>query len=57
MLDALEACEKQGGVDLLVTNYYYVHTDGVGDRSIRFSNALPQDRIFGWKDTKPFRIH
>lgn len=57
VLDALEACEKQGGVDLLVTNYYYVHTDGVGDRSIRFSNALPQDRIFGWKDTKPFRIH
>ena len=33
-LDALERCETQGGVDLAVTNYFYVHTDGVGDRSI-----------------------
>lgn len=56
-LDTLEACEAQGGVDLFVTNYYYVHTDGVGDRSIRYKNALPQNRIFGWEETKPFRIH
>ena len=54
-LDTLEACEAQGGVDLFVTNYYYVHTDGVGDRSIRYKNALPQNRIFGWEETKPFR--
>ena len=56
-LDALEKCEERGGVDLIVTNYYYVHTDGVGDRSINYSNALPKERIFEWKDTKPFRIH
>lgn len=53
-LDHLEHCEKAGGVDLMVTNYYYVHTDGVGDRSINYSNVLPQRRIFGWADTKPF---
>ena len=46
-LDALEACEREGGVDLAVTNYYYVHTDGVGDRSIDYSNALPKNKIFG----------
>ena len=57
MLDALHSCEEQGGVDLFVTNYYYVHTDGVGDRSINFRNALPENRIFTWKDTKPFQIH
>ncbi|MBO5317451.1 MAG: glycosyltransferase family 2 protein [Oscillospiraceae bacterium] len=57
MLDTLQRCEEQGGVDLFVTNYYYVHTDGVGDRSIRFANALPQNRIFTWRETKPFRIH
>lgn len=55
-LDALEQCEAQGGVDLAVTNYFYVHTDGIGDRSINYSNVLPQDRIFGWKDTKSFHM-
>ena len=55
-LDKLEECEKNGGVDLFVTNYYYTHNDGVGDRSINYSNALPENRIFGWKDIKRFRI-
>jgi len=55
-LDTLEAVEKNGGVDLFLTNYYYVHEDGVGDRSINFSNALPQDRIFTWAETKPFHV-
>ena len=56
-LDQLERCEAQGGVDLAVTNYYYVHSDGVGDRSIDYSSVLPHGQIFGWADTKPFRIH
>ena len=56
-LRKLERCERQGGVDLFVTNYFYVHTDGVGDRSINYANALPQRKIFGWKDTKAFRMH
>ncbi|MBE6939749.1 MAG: glycosyltransferase family 2 protein [Ruminococcaceae bacterium] len=56
-LDRLEQCEAQGGVDLAVTNYYYVHSDGEGDRSICYENALPMDRIFGWEDTKAFRVH
>ena len=55
-LDTLESVEKQGGVDLFLTNYYYVHEDGVGDRSINFSNALPENRIFTWKETKPFHV-
>ena len=56
-LDALESCENQGGVDLMVTNYYYVHSDGVGDRSINYSNVLPEGKIFGWQDTKRFLMH
>jgi len=56
-LDMLEQCEAQGGVDLAVTNYFYVHSDGIGDRSINYSNVLPKGRIFGWKDTKPFFMH
>ena len=53
-LDMLEECEKTGGVDLFVTNYYYVHTDGIGDRSINYSNALPEHKVFGWSETRPF---
>lgn len=56
-LDALESCESEGGVDVVITNYYYVHTDGIGDRSIDYSNALPKNRIFGWSETRPFHIH
>ena len=56
-LDKLEECERQGGVDLMVTNYYYTHADGIGDRSINYSNVLPEDRLFTWKDTGRFRIH
>lgn len=56
-LDKLEECEKQGGIDLMVTNYYYVHSDGKGDRSINYSNALPRGKIFGWGDTRAFLPH
>ncbi|MCR5089415.1 MAG: glycosyltransferase family 2 protein [Oscillospiraceae bacterium] len=55
-LDQLEECDRNGGVDLFVTNYHYHHADGKGDRSIIFSNALPEGRIFTWSETKPFRI-
>lgn len=56
-LDRLEECDRQGGVDLMVTNYYYVHSDGVGDRSIRYASVLPKDQIFRWEDTRPFQPH
>ena len=56
-LDRLEECEKDGGIDLAVTNYYYVHTDGIGDRAIRYRSSLPVDRIFGWSETKRFLLH
>lgn len=56
-LDKLEECEAAGGVDLVITNYYYVHTDGVGDRSISYKSVLPRGRIFGWSDTKRFKLH
>lgn len=55
-LDRLAECERHGGVDVLVTNYYYVHQDGVGDRAINYANALPQGRIFKWSDSNRFRV-
>ena len=56
-LDTLEQCDKSGGVDLFVTNYYYEHADGKGNRSICYANALPEHKIFGWSETKPFKLH
>ena len=56
-LDKLEECERQGGVDLMLTNYRYVHSDGIGDQSISYSNALPEGEIFTWAQTRKFRIH
>lgn len=56
-LRKLEWCEQQGGADLVITNYYYVHADGIGDRAINYSPVLPENSIFGWDDTKPFRLH
>ena len=56
-LDTLEQCDKSGGVDLFVTNYYYEHADGKGNRSICYANALPEHKIFGWPETKPFKLH
>ena len=56
-LKVLEDCEAKGGVDLVVSNYYYVHSDGIGDRSINYSNILPEGRVFEWQDTKRFRIY
>lgn len=56
-LDKLEECDKNGGVDLMVTNYYYVHTDGIGDRSINYSNVLLENKIFTWDESKPFQLH
>ena len=55
-LDLLEDCDRKGGVDLFVTNYHYDHADGKGDRSINFSNALPEGRIFLWHETRPFFV-
>jgi len=55
-LDTLEQVDGEGGVDLFLTNYRYVYPDGVGDRTIDFSNALPENRVFTWEETKPFRV-
>ena len=56
-LDTLEECERKGGVDLMVTNYYYVHSDGIGDRSINYSSVLPENKIFIWDETRRFLPH
>ena len=55
-LETLEACD-QNGVDLVLTNYYYVHTDGEGDKSLHYTNALPVNKTFGWDEMGHFRVY
>lgn len=55
-LDKLEACSKEE-VDLFITNYYYVHSDGKRDRAICYRDCLPEYRVFCWEDTKSFKAH
>ena len=56
-LDMLEECERQGGADMVLTNYYYVHSDGVGDRSINYSDVMEPGKILTWSEIKPFKLH
>lgn len=54
VLDCLEQCEQQGGVDLFVCNYVYDHRNPKLNSTIRYKNAFPEGKIFGWEQTKKF---
>ena len=57
-LDALEECERQGGVDMVVTNYYYVHSDGDGGslhQLFRRVAGEPYLHMGGYQN--PFRVY
>lgn len=55
-LELLE-CSAREQVDLFITNYFYAHEDGIGDRSIHYRNALPENMPFTWDQIKHFRLH
>ena len=53
----LKALTEAGdSVDLLLTNFVY---DKVGQKHkfvVRYTGTLPEDRVFGWNDTRPFKL-
>lgn len=49
----LKRAEMQGGVDVFITNFVYEHI-GNGTFNMHFRGILPQNRIFTWKETRPF---
>ena len=53
----LKALTEAGdSVDLLLTNFVY---DKVGQKhkfAVRYTGTLPEDRVFGWDDTRPFKL-
>lgn len=51
----LKKLEEEGTpVDMFVVNYIYDKPSEDLQRVIRYTNALPQDRVFGWHNIKHF---
>ncbi|MBR5521540.1 MAG: glycosyltransferase family 2 protein [Oscillospiraceae bacterium] len=44
-------------VDMFITNYVYDKPSENKATSIRYTNVMPQDRVFTWSDTKKFGPH
>ena len=44
-------------VDMFITNYVYEKVSENKQSVIRYTNVLPQNRLFEWKDTKHFLPH
>ena len=42
-------------VDMLVSNYIYDKAGAKHKHVMHYRRALPQGRVFGWEETKPFR--
>ncbi|MBO5773158.1 MAG: glycosyltransferase family 2 protein [Clostridia bacterium] len=56
VLDKLEELENVGGIDLMVANYIYAHAIKRKRQVIKYKGTLPQNKIFGWEDTKKFKV-
>ena len=41
-------------VDMLISNYIYDKAGAKHKHVMRYRHALPQGRVFGWEETKPF---
>ena len=56
VLTRLRHLEEQGdSVDLMLSNYVYDKAGVKHKYVVRYHPALPEDRIFGWQDTRRFR--
>ena len=55
VLKKLEATvEREGDIDLLLTNFVYDKVGAKHKYVTRYTHTLPVDRVFGWADTRPF---
>ena len=52
-----ELLEKDTVVDMFVTNYVYEKVSENKQSVIRYTNVLPQDKVFAWADTGRFLPH
>ena len=56
VLDKLQEFVDNGTqLDLMLFNYVYEHVEDNTQRTVRYTNVFPQNRVFTWKNTRPFR--
>ncbi len=56
VLDKLqEFVDKGVTLDLMLCNYVYEHVEDNTSHTVRYTNVFPQDRMFTWRHTLPFR--
>ena len=48
--------ENKKRVDLMICNYVYEHVEDKTSKAIRYTNVLPQDKVFGWNQVGRFRV-
>lgn len=57
VLDRLKTFRRERKrVDMLIANYVYDHVDDGTSHSISYTNALPQEKVFGWSHVRHFRL-
>lgn len=57
VMELLKQWEKdEVTVDMLVSNYVYEKVGAKHKKVIHYRNALPQGKVFGWKDIGHFRL-
>ena len=50
-----EFVEQKVTLDLMICNYVYEHVEDNTRHTVRYANVFPQNRLFTWKHTLPFR--
>lgn len=54
ILEVIRECVRgPQTLDMLISNYVYEKVGAKHKRVMRYSRALPQERMFGWNDVKP----
>ena len=54
LMARLRAAQSEAPVDLYLCNYVYEHASDDTQRVVRYKNALPMDRVFGWDEVGRF---
>ena len=57
VLDRLRGMlQEREYTDIFITNYVYEHVSDGKSHTIGYKKVLPQDRLFGWDETRHFRM-
>lgn len=57
ILDLLRGFVEDGiGIDMFIANYVYEKPSIHKHKAIRYTTALPEEKVFGWSDIKHFKV-